>query len=80
MRFWDPLLLVIDRAIRVWEDSSGPGSQRAGFFVVDRAGSLTVEWIEDLPQSPLLGQVLMAVRPPRIFDEAVAQDPWQLEE
>ncbi len=92
----DPVLLVIDRAmhrrheraIQVWEDSSGPGSQRAGFFVVDRAGSLAVEWIEDSPQSSLLGQVLMAVRPPRIFVpasgaehfEALAQDPWQLEE
>jgi len=39
-----------------------------------------VEWIEDSPPSPLLGQVLMAVRPPRIFDEELAQDPWQIEE
>jgi hypothetical protein len=71
----DPVLLVVDRAARVWE-----GAQMAGFFLVDRAGSLAVEWIEDSPSSPLLGQVLMAVRPPRVFDEVLAQDPWQLEE
>jgi hypothetical protein len=70
----DPVLLVVDRAVRTWEG-------RAGVFLVDREGWLSLEWIdEDLPPSPLLGQVLMAIRPPRIFDEEVAQDPWQLEE
>ncbi|MEN9227012.1 MAG: RuBisCO accumulation factor 1 [Thermostichus sp. DRC_bins_24] len=76
----DPVLLVIDRAVREWPEASGPSSQTAGFFVVDRGGSLMVEWLEEPSQSSLLGQVLMAVRPPRILDEVVAQDPWQLEE
>mgnify|MGYP007051594990 CR=1 FL=1 len=69
----DPVLLVVDRAVRIWEGT-------AGFFLLDRAGAVTVAWIEDSPPSPLLGQVLLAVRPPRVFDEELAQDPWQLEE
>jgi len=69
----DPVLLVVDRAVRTWEGM-------AGVFLVDREGAVAVEWIENSPPSPLLGQVLMAVRPPRIFDEELAQDPWQIEE
>lgn len=68
----DPVLLVVDRAVRQW--------QSEGFFLVDRAGSLEVEWREDSGSVSLLGRVLMAVRPPRILDEVVAQDPWQLDE
>ncbi|MGQ9838607.1 MAG: RuBisCO accumulation factor 1 [Cyanobacteriota bacterium] len=69
----DPVLLVVDRAVEQW--------QSAGFFIVDQAGFLGLEWWEEEPQSvPLLGRVLMALRPPRVFDEVVAQDPWQLDE
>ncbi|MFQ3583923.1 MAG: RuBisCO accumulation factor 1 [Cyanobacteriota bacterium] len=68
----DPVLLVVDRAVRQ--------GQSEGFFLVDQAGSLGVEWQEGTSSVPLLGRVLMAVRPPRIFDEVAAQDPWQLDE
>ncbi|MEN9231543.1 MAG: RuBisCO accumulation factor 1 [Thermostichus sp. DG02_5_bins_236] len=68
----DPVLVVVDRAVRQW--------QSEGFFLVDQAGSLGVEWQEGSGSVPLLGRVLMAVRPPRILDEVVAQDPWQLDE
>ncbi|MEN9203611.1 MAG: RuBisCO accumulation factor 1 [Thermostichus sp. DG_1_6_bins_120] len=68
----DPVLLVVDRAVRQW--------QSEGFFLVDRSGSLQVEWQESPGADSLLGRVLMALRPPRILDEVVAQDPWQLED
>jgi hypothetical protein len=45
-----------------------------------RAKDPDVACSQKMPSSPLLGQVLMAVRPPRVFDEVLAQDPWQLEE
>lgn len=68
----DPVLLVVDRAVEQW--------QSAGFFLVDQAGFLGVEWQGEPPSVPLFGRVLMAIRPPRVFDEVAAQDPWQLDE
>lgn len=43
-------------------------------------GSLQVEWVETDPGHPLAAKVLMVVRPPKIFDEEVNRDIWQMED
>lgn len=67
-----PVLVVIDRAQRQWNDSS--------YFVVDQGGELDFQWFETEPELPLLGQIIIIVRPKRIFDEEISKDSWQIDE
>ncbi|MEA5506082.1 RuBisCO accumulation factor 1 [Halotia wernerae UHCC 0503] len=67
-----PLLLVIDRAQRQWDDSS--------YFVVDNDGELDFQWFETEPELPLLGKIIVIVRPKKIFDEEITKDAWQIDE
>lgn len=68
----DPLLLVIDRAKRDWNEFS--------YFAVDAGGQLTVQWFDEATDIPLLGSVILLMRPKRIFDRDYAQELWQLDE
>ncbi|YAF94383.1 MAG: RuBisCO accumulation factor 1 [Nodularia sp. CChRGM 3473] len=67
-----PLLVVIDRAQRQWDDSS--------YFVVDNDGELDFQWFETEPELPLLGKIVVIVRPKKIFDEEITKDAWQIDE
>ncbi len=67
-----PLLLVIDRAQRQWDDSS--------YFVVDNDGELDFQWFETEAELPLLGKIIVIVRPKKIFDEEITKDAWQIDE
>jgi hypothetical protein len=67
-----PLLVVIDRAQRQWDDSS--------YFVVDNDGELDFQWFETEAELPLLGKVIVIVRPKKIFDEEITKDAWQIDE
>ncbi|MBF2098295.1 MAG: hypothetical protein IGQ88_07975 [Gloeomargaritaceae cyanobacterium C42_A2020_066] len=68
----EPVLLVVDRANRVWDT--------LGYSFVETAGRLTVRWLPEAPEQPLFGRVVVVVRAPRILDEQVIKEPWQLEE
>jgi len=66
------LLLVVDRAQRLWHPDS--------FFLVERDGTLALTWSEAAPETKIWGRLVLAVRPKRYFDEAAAQELWHLEE
>ncbi|MDH6058929.1 hypothetical protein NWP17_00440 [Chrysosporum bergii ANA360D] len=67
-----PVLVVVDRAQRQWNDSC--------YFVVEHKGELDFQWFETQPEVPLLGRILVIVRPKKIFDEVVSKDSWQIDE
>ncbi|MBH8551029.1 hypothetical protein I8751_01205 [Nostocaceae cyanobacterium CENA357] len=67
-----PLLVVIDRAQRQWDDSS--------YFVVNNDGELDFQWFETEAELPLLGKIIVIVRPKKIFDEEITKDAWQIDE
>ncbi|MEA5583380.1 RuBisCO accumulation factor 1 [Nodularia harveyana UHCC-0300] len=67
-----PLLVVVDRAARQWDDSN--------YFVVEHGGELDFQWFETDPQIPLLGRIIVIVRPKKIFDEVISKDFWQIDE
>ncbi|MBD2385783.1 RuBisCO accumulation factor 1 [Cylindrospermum sp. FACHB-282] len=67
-----PVLVVIDRAQREWDESS--------YFVVDKAGELDFKWFETAPEVPLLGKIIVIVRPKKILDENLTKDVWQIDE
>lgn len=66
------VLVVIDRAQTQWDDGS--------YFVYDHEGQLDLQWFESEPTQPLLGRVLVIVRPKRILDESYTQELWQIDE
>ncbi|MEL6139837.1 MAG: RuBisCO accumulation factor 1 [Cyanobacteria bacterium J06628_6] len=68
----EPLLIVVDRAQRTWDDSS--------YFVYDENGQLGLRWFADANTPPLLGRVVVMVRPKRILDEDYTRELWQIDE
>ena len=68
----EPVLVLIDRAKRAWDEHS--------YFVVDEAGQLTIRWFEEAPQTKLLGGVVLVMRPKRIWDEEYNAELWQIDE
>jgi hypothetical protein len=64
------VLVVVDRDNRQWRDD--------GYFIVEREGQLEIAWSE--VEIPLLGRVLLIVRPQKILDENLTKDPWQIDE
>ncbi|AUT01194.1 hypothetical protein CLI64_12705 [Nostoc sp. CENA543] len=67
-----PVLVVIDRSQREWNDFS--------YFVVDKGGELDFRWFETEPEIPILGKIIIIVRPRKILDEEVTKDSWQIDE
>ncbi|NMG09622.1 RuBisCO accumulation factor 1 [Brasilonema sp. UFV-L1] len=67
-----PVLVVVDRDQREWDDIS--------YFVVDNSGELDFQWFETAPEIPLLGKIIVIVRPKKILDENVTKDFWQIDE
>ena len=68
----EPVLVVIDRSRRQWDTNS--------YFVVEQSGQLEFQWFETETDVPLLGQVIVVLRPKRILDEEVTKDFWQIDE
>ena len=68
----EPILLLIDRAQRQWHADS--------YFVVETEGNLQLQWFDAEPQMPLLGRLVLLVRPKKVLDEDFTQELWQLEE
>lgn len=68
----EPILIVIDRAQRKWDDTS--------YFVFDNNGEIDFQWFETEPEVKLLGKIIVIVRPKKILDEEFTKDAWQIDE
>jgi len=68
----EEVLVVVDRALCEWNSQS--------YFLVDNAGELAIQWFEQSPESPILGQVMVILRPKKIFDENAITEPWQMDD
>lgn len=68
----EEVLVMIDRAQRDWQDNS--------YFAVDRGGQLELDWFETASDLPLLGRVVLVLRPKRVLDEDFNKELWQVEE
>ena len=68
----EEVLVVIDRAQREWQVDN--------YFVVQPAGQLEFQWFVEAPDLPLLGRVILVMRPKRILDEEATKDLWQIDE
>lgn len=68
----EPLMVVADRAQRDWSEFS--------YYVVDAGESLEIRWFDESPQMPLLGSVVLIMRPKKIFDADYTNELWQIDE
>lgn len=66
------VLVVIDRVLCTWNSQS--------YFLVDNHGQLELQWLENEPEIPILGQVMVVLRPKKIFDENAITEPWQIDD
>lgn len=68
----EEILIVVDRAQREWDQRS--------YFVVEQDGELQLSWFAEDPGVPLLGQVVLILRPKKVLDEDYNKDLWQIDE
>jgi hypothetical protein len=68
----EEVLVVVDRAQRQWDASS--------YFLTEQAEQLEIHWFEEPAITPLLGKVIVIMRPMKVLDEHYTKDPWQIDE
>ncbi len=69
----EPILVLIDRAKLEWNDNSY-------FAIADSDGMVKLGWFAEAPSEPIVGQVLLFMRPKKIFDENNLHEPWQMDD
>lgn len=68
----EDVLVVVDRAMRDWTDDR--------FFIAEQANQLQIQWFAQAPDVPLLGQVVLIMRPKKVLDENYTMELWQIDE
>jgi len=68
----EEVLMVVDRAQRRWDADS--------YFLIESYCQLACQWFEEAPTVPLLGRIILVMRPKKILDEDLTKDPWQIDE
>lgn len=68
----EPMLVVVDRADTQWYLHS--------YFLIEQENGLGIQWFQQAPNQPLLGKVVLILRPKRVVDEGAIAQSWQIEE
>ncbi len=68
------VLVVVDRSINKWDINS--------YFLVANNGNLEFNWFAKEPEIEIeiLGQLVLVLRPKKIFDENNLTEPWQMDD
>lgn len=68
----ETVLVVVARNLREWNLNS--------YFLIEQGEQLALRWFEELPNVPILGQVVLVLRPKKILDEGNITQPWQMDD
>lgn len=68
----EEVLVILDRANTNWDVNS--------YFVVEIEEKLEVRWFETEPNVPIVGQLVLILRPKKILDEGNITEPWQMDD
>jgi len=68
----EEVLIIVDRANREWDVNT--------YFVVEIDGKVELQWFETIPDSPIIGQLVLILRPKKILDENNLTEPWQMDD
>lgn len=66
------VLVVVDRSDRTWDDE--------GYFLTAEGDSLMLTWSPSPIENPILGKIILILRPKRVLDEDYNRELWQLDE
>ena len=68
----EEVLIIVDRSSREWDVNS--------YFVVEIEGKAEVRWLENPTDAPIVGQLVLILRPKKILDENNIIEPWQMDD
>lgn len=68
----EDLLAVIDLAVSEWNHNH--------YFLVEQDRQLVFDWFASEPENKIWGQLLLLLRPKKIFDEGNLTQPWQMDD
>ena len=68
----EEVLVILDRSVTDWDANS--------YFVVEIEGKLELRWFEIKPEEPIVGQLVLILRPKKILDEGNITEPWQMDD
>ncbi|MDJ0589500.1 MAG: hypothetical protein QNJ72_05815 [Pleurocapsa sp. MO_226.B13] len=68
----EEVLIIVDRLNTTWDVNS--------YFVVEIEGKLELRWFETEPTDPIVGQLVLVLRPKKILDEGNIIEPWQMDD
>jgi hypothetical protein len=68
----EEVLVLVDRTQREWDAES--------YFITAPDGKLQIQWFEESSDLPLLGRVILVLRPKKVLDEDYTQEVWQIDE
>ncbi|MBF2079229.1 MAG: hypothetical protein IGR76_12095 [Synechococcales cyanobacterium T60_A2020_003] len=68
----EEVLVIVDRAQRTWNADS--------YFLIDQGDTVQIQWSEVESEHPILGRVILILKPKRVLDENYTLDPWQMDE
>ncbi len=62
----EDVMVVVDREQREWTSDR--------YFIAEQGNQIQVQWFEQPPDCPLLGQVVLIMRPKKVLDESYNKD------
>lgn len=68
----ETVLVVVNRAEREWNADS--------YFLIADQDQLAVDWADHPLESPILGKVVLILKPKRVLDEDYNRELWQIDE
>ncbi|MGI0480192.1 RuBisCO accumulation factor 1 [Geminocystis sp. CENA526] len=68
----EELLIVVDLAVKEWNPNH--------YFMVSEDDRAKFRWFASMPDYPILGQLLLILRPKKILDEGNLTEPWQMDD
>ena len=68
----EDLLVVVDLTQTQWNSNN--------YFLVSQNSQLKFDWFADEPDCQIMGQLLIILRPRKIFDEGNLTQPWQMDD
>jgi hypothetical protein len=68
----EEVMLIVDRAQRQWN--------ALHYFLIEQNDRLQIQWLEQPGETPILGQLLLVMRPKKILDENYTKEVWQIDE
>ena len=68
----EQVLVVVDRQSQAWDINN--------YYLVEQEENLAFQWFAESPNCPLLGQVVLVLRPKKILDENNLVEPWQMDD